>query len=141
MNIIVKGINHPITPELKEYVESKADKVTELGVSDNAKFEVKVTEKDKKAFDDRLTVDIFVTDRGPVIKAEAHSANDIGGFDIAFNKILEQLRRNHDKRTHISKKGHRRPESLAEATANYEDPQLDDTQNTLIDSAQSVEKN
>ena len=45
-----------------------------------------------------LTVELTVLGRGPVIRAEASAADKFAAFDLAYNKLLERLRRAKDRK-------------------------------------------
>ena len=65
-----------------------------------------------------LTVELTVLGRGPVIRAEASAADKFAAFDLAYNKLLERLRRAKDrKKVHH---GRHTPKSVTEATATLE---------------------
>lgn len=59
-----------------------------------------------------------VPGRGPVIRAEATAADKFAAFDLAYNKLLERLRRAKDrKKVHH---GRHTPKAVREATASLE---------------------
>ena len=65
-----------------------------------------------------LTVELTVLGRGPVIRAEASAADKFAAFDLAYNKLLERLRRAKDrKKVHH---GRHTPKAVREATATLE---------------------
>jgi len=67
---------------------------------------------------DLLTVELTVLGRGPVIRAEASAADKFAAFDLAYNKLLERLRRAKDrKKVHH---GRHTPKAVREATASLE---------------------
>ena len=60
-------------------------------------------------------VEITCHVKGPVVRAEASADDEYGALDIAMDKLLERLRRDHDRRR--VHRGRRVPESVAQATA------------------------
>jgi Sigma 54 modulation/S30EA ribosomal protein C terminus/Sigma 54 modulation protein / S30EA ribosomal protein len=68
---------------------------------------------------DRVEITCHV--KGPVVRAEACADDKYGALDIAMDKLLERLRRDHDRRR--VHRGRRVPESVSQATARLADGQ------------------
>jgi ribosomal subunit interface protein len=83
------------------------------------RVDAKVTKETKvRQIAELLTVELTVLGRGPVIRAEASAADKFAAFDLAYNKLLERLRRAKDrKKVHH---GRHTPKSVTEATAALE---------------------
>jgi ribosome-associated translation inhibitor RaiA len=81
--------------------------------------DAKVSKETKaRQTDEMLTVELTVLGRGPVIRAEASAADKFAAFDLAYNKLLERLRRAKDrKKVHH---GRHTPVAVREATASLE---------------------
>jgi hypothetical protein len=62
---------------------------------------------------DRVEITCHV--KGPVVRAEAIADDKYGALDIAMDKLLERLRRDHDRRR--VHRGRRVPESVSKATS------------------------
>ncbi|MDT0189130.1 ribosome hibernation-promoting factor, HPF/YfiA family [Rothia terrae] len=109
----IYGRNVKVTDRLHEYVESKAEKFEQLGdhVSD---IEVKFT-KDGRTGPNTIRVEITVTGRGPVLRAESVGSDKYSVFDDTYGKLLERLRRARDRRKD-QRHGGRAPVSVSEAT-------------------------
>jgi ribosomal subunit interface protein len=71
---------------------------------------------------DRVEITCHV--KGPVVRAEASADDEYGALDIAMDKLLERLRRDHDRRR--VHRGRRAPESVAQATARLDAAALTD---------------
>lgn len=113
METKVYGRNVKVTDRLDEYVESKVAKFEQLGdqVSD---VEVKFS-KDGHSGPNTIRVEITVSGRGPVLRAESSGSDKFAVFDDTYGKLLERLRRARDRRkTHRA--GGKNPVSVAEAT-------------------------
>jgi len=81
--------------------------------------DAKVTKETKaRQTAESLTVELTVLGRGPVIRAEASAADKFAAFDLAYNKLLERLRRARDRRK--VHHGRHTPKSVTEATAALE---------------------
>jgi ribosomal subunit interface protein len=83
------------------------------------RVDAKVTKETKaRQTAESLTVELTVLGRGPVIRAEASAADKFAAFDLAYNKLLERLRRARDRRK--VHHGRHTPKSVTEATATLE---------------------
>jgi ribosomal subunit interface protein len=83
------------------------------------RVDAKVTKETKaRQTAESLTVELTVLGRGPVIRAEASAADKFAAFDLAYNKLLERLRRARDRRK--VHHGRHTPKSVTEATAALE---------------------
>jgi ribosomal subunit interface protein len=71
-----------------------------------------VNKRQSKA-SDRVEITCHV--KGPVVRAEACADDKYAALDIAMDKLLERLRRDHDRRR--VHRGRHVPESVAQATA------------------------
>lgn len=118
MEFNISGRNLTVPERFREYAEEKIDKVEQLG-DKVQRLDAKVTKATNSRHDDlQTTVELTVLGRGPVIRAEASAADKYGAFDLAFNKLLERLRRARDrKKVH---RGRHRPTAVYEATASLE---------------------
>ncbi|MFT4186009.1 MAG: HPF/RaiA family ribosome-associated protein [Micrococcaceae bacterium] len=118
MKVQFIGRNHKISKDLEEYVSAKVEKVTQLGVASTARLDVKVSENEHaKVSDSALKTELTVISRGPAIRSEATGSEEKETFDLAFKKLIERLRRAHDKKKHIARKGRRKKTSTAAVTA------------------------
>ncbi|MDO4252686.1 MAG: ribosome-associated translation inhibitor RaiA [Rothia sp. (in: high G+C Gram-positive bacteria)] len=120
MEINVIGRNVKVTDRLREYVEEKVTKFEQLGRVDD--IEVKFS-KDGHSGPNTMRVEITVSGRGPVLRAESVGEDKFAVFDETYGKLLERLRRARDRRK-TSKAGDKRPQSVAEATGSL--PIIDD---------------
>lgn len=118
MEFNISGRNLTVPDRFREYAEEKIDKVEQLGDKVRS-LDAKVTkETNARNADSQMTVELTVMGKGPVIRAEASAADKFGAFDLAFNKLLERLRRARDrKKVH---RGRHRPTAVYEATASLE---------------------
>ncbi|WP_026818930.1 ribosome hibernation-promoting factor, HPF/YfiA family [Arthrobacter castelli] len=118
MEFNISGRNLTVPERFREYAEEKIDKVEQLG-DKVQRLDAKVTKATNSRHDDlQTTVELTVLGRGPVIRAEAAASDKYGAFDLAFNKLLERLRRARDrKKVH---RGRHRPTAVHEATASLE---------------------
>ena len=98
MEFMISGRNVAVSDRFREYAEEKIGKVEALG-DKVQRVEARVTKQGNvRDADSALTVEITVTGRGPVVRAEATSGDKFAAFDLAYGKLLERLRRASDRR-------------------------------------------
>ncbi len=119
MEIAITGRNVNVSDRLREYLESKLSKVPQLDPRVQ-RIEVMVShEPNPRQAKVSERVEITCRSKGPVIRAEASHDDRQAAVDLAAEKLLERLRRAHDKRN--VRRGRRRT-SVADATANLTEP-------------------
>lgn len=115
MEIVVTGRHVNVSDRLREYVSEKLDKVTVLEPRVQ-RVEVLVShETNPRQAKTSERVEITCRSKGPVIRAEARHDDRQSAVDLAVDKLMERLRRAHDKRK--VHRGRKSPVSVAEATA------------------------
>lgn len=118
MEFMISGRNANVPDRFREYAEEKIAKVEQLG-DKVQRLDAKVSKLPKaRQAETSMTVELTVLGRGPVIRAEAAAADMFAAFDLAYNKLLERLRRARDRRK--VHHGRHRPTALFEATATLE---------------------
>ena len=118
MEFMISGRNLTVSDRFREYADEKISKIASLG-DKVQRVDAKVTKETKaRQTAESLTVELTVLGRGPVIRAEASAADKFAAFDLAYNKLLERLRRAKDRRK--VHHGRHTPKSVTEATAALE---------------------
>lgn len=118
MEFMISGRNLTVSDRFREYADDKISKIASLG-DKVQRVDAKVTKETKaRQTAESLTVELTVLGRGPVIRAEASAADKFAAFDLAYNKLLERLRRARDRRK--VHHGRHTPKSVTEATASLE---------------------
>ncbi len=115
MEIVVTGRHVQIPDRFREQLGERLAKVPSLAPKVH-RIDVVVTHERVARGSDR--VEITCHAKGPVIRAEACLDDKFAALDAAADKLMERLRRVHDKRQ-VSR-GRRLPESVAQATARAE---------------------
>lgn len=119
MEIAITGRNVNVSDRLREYLDTKLSKVPQLDPRVQ-RIEVMVShEPNPRRSKASERVEITCRSKGPVIRAEACHDDRQAAVDLAAEKLLERLRRAHDKRNVL--RGRRRT-SVAEATAELTEP-------------------
>ena len=111
MDITVVARNAEIHPNFRDYVEEKVAKVTQF-YPRAQRVDVELThERNPRQADTAERIELTVYGKGPIIRAEATSADRYAAVDIAAGKLFERLRRMRDRA-----KDHRRryPTDIAE---------------------------
>lgn len=115
MDVTITGRGVGIPDRFEDYVTEKSEKVSQL--ADRAlALEIKVVrhhETNGTSGDDR--VELTLVGPGPVVRAEAAASDKYAAFDIAFDKLMERLRRAKDRRK--VHRGLHRPPSMQEAAS------------------------
>ena len=115
MEIVVTGRHVQVSERFRRHLDDKLAKVPQLAPRVQ-RLDVVVTHEANKRQSkacDRVEITCHV--KGPVVRAEAIADDKYGALDIAMDKLLERLRRDHDRRR--VHRGRRVPESVAQATS------------------------
>ncbi len=100
MDIAVVGRHTKVSEEFREHVLEKLSRVESLDPR-ATRVEVHVVhERNPKLTDERERVELTVHSKGPVIRAEAAAADRVDALDAAAFKLLERLRRQHERFAH-----------------------------------------
>jgi len=118
VQIAVVGRHTEVNDRFRELVAEKLAKVEQLAPSAQH-IDVEVThEKNPKLSDERERVELTVTGKGPVVRAEAAAPDRVAALDLAVDKLNERLRRARDRHKN------RRGDSVR--TLQFDDPLLTD---------------
>ena len=97
MDITVVARNAEIHPNFRQYVEEKVSKVTQF-YPRAQRIDVELThERNPRQADTAERIELTVYGKGPIIRAEAKSADRYAAVDIAAGKLYERLRRLRDR--------------------------------------------
>ena len=122
MEIVVTGRHVQVSERFRRHLDEKLAKVPQLAPRVQ-RLDVVVTHEVNKRQSkacDRVEITCHV--KGPVVRAEACADDKYGALDIAMDKLLERLRRDHDRRR--VHRGRRVPESVSQATSRLADDPL-----------------
>ena len=112
MEIVVTGRHVQIPDRFRELLDERLAKVAALAPKIH-RIDVVVTHERVSRGSER--VEITCRAKGPVVRAEAAMDDKFAALDAAVDKLMERLRRVHDRKR-VSR-GRRQPESVAQATA------------------------
>jgi ribosomal subunit interface protein len=115
MEFNISGRNLTVSDRFREYASEKLEKIGTLA-DKVQRVDAKCSKQNNaRSGADQLTVELTVTGRGPVIRAEATAPDKFAAFDLAYGKLLERLRRAKDRRK--VHHGKHTPVGVTEATA------------------------
>ncbi|MCC3280986.1 MULTISPECIES: ribosome hibernation-promoting factor, HPF/YfiA family [Arthrobacter] len=118
MEFMISGRNVAVSDRFRQYAAEKIGKVENLG-NKVQRVDARVTKHENiREADSSLTVELTVLGRGPVVRAEASSADKFAAFDLAYGKLMERLRRASDRRK--VHRGRHTPLAVRVATAGLE---------------------
>jgi len=115
VEIVVTGRNMQVSDRFRSHLDEKLAKIPQLAPRAQRVDVVVTHEPNKRQAKacDRIEITCHV--KGPVVRAEACLDDKYAALDVAMDKLMERLRRAHDKkRVH---RGRHAPESVAQATA------------------------
>jgi ribosomal subunit interface protein len=114
VDIVVTGRHTTVSDRFRQHIAEKLDKVQQLAPR-TRRIEVVISHepnrRQAKACD---RVEITCHIKGPVVRAEACQEDRYAALDVALEKLLERLRRKHDRSV---RRGRHTAESVATATA------------------------
>lgn len=98
MEIVVVGRHTEVPTRFRRHVEDKLSKVTQLApYAQRVDVEV-IHEANPRQAAASERIELTVRDRGPVVRAEASASDPYAALDVAMTKLMERLRRAHDRR-------------------------------------------
>jgi putative sigma-54 modulation protein len=98
MQIIIKGKQVQVTPQLRQHIERKIRRLSRL-VSEETRVEVTVTEEQTRSARDRYSVQIALTGNSSPIRSGVSAVNATAALDLVIDKVMAQLGRQKDRQT------------------------------------------
>jgi ribosomal subunit interface protein len=119
VEIVVTGRHVQVSDRFRSHLADKLTKVTQLAPRLQRVDVVVSHEANKRQAKSCERVEITCRVSGSVVRAEACLEDKYAALDAALDKLMERLRRAHDRgRVH---RGRRTPESVSQATADLDD--------------------
>ncbi|KQX69880.1 ribosome hibernation-promoting factor, HPF/YfiA family [Angustibacter sp. Root456] len=119
MEIVVTGRHVEVKERFRRHLQEKLAKVPQLAPRIQRLDVVISHEPNKRQTDSCERVEITCIGKGPVVRAEAAADDAYAALDCAYAKLLERLRRAHDRKVVKRRRG---AESLAQAAARLAPP-------------------
>ena len=101
MDIVVRGKNCSIAPQVKQLTEDKLRKLTRLA-ADIRRVEVDYSEVRNPRVSNRQLCEVTVHLKRHFVKAHASSTDNVAALDLVIDKVEHQVGRLKDKRVHRS---------------------------------------
>lgn len=101
MDIVVRGKNCSIAPQVKRLTEDKLRKLTRLA-ADIRRVEVDYSEVRNPRVSNRQLCEVTVHLKRHFVKAHASSTDNVAALDLVIDKVEHQVGRLKDKRVHRS---------------------------------------
>lgn len=114
MDIVVTGRHTTVSDRFRQHITDKLDKVQQLAPRARRIDVVVSHEANRRQSKACERIEITVHVKGPVVRAEACQEDKYAAVDVALDKLLERLRRKHDRSV---RRGRHTQESVARATA------------------------
>jgi len=92
MQIIIKGRQMQVTPQLRQRIERKVQKLSRL-VDEDARVEVTVSEEQTRSARDRYSVQLALAGGGHPVRSEVSALNASTALDLVLDKVMMQLGR------------------------------------------------
>src|SRR5205085_2055303 len=106
MQIIIKGKQMEVTPQLRQRIERKVQRLARF-VHDAARIEVTVVEERTRSAKDRYSVHLALSGNSSPIYSEVSALNASTALDLVLDKVVTQLGRQKDRYT--TRKRHHTP--------------------------------
>lgn len=119
MEIVVTGRHTQVSDRFRAHLDEKLAKIPQLAPRVQRVDVIVSHEPNKRQAKACDRVEITCHVKGPVVRAEACLDDKYAALDVAMDKLMERLRRAHDKRR--VHRGRHAPESVAQATARLAD--------------------
>lgn len=115
MEITVTARHTQLAPRFSRHIEEKLEKVPQLDPRVTSTDVVVTHEANPRRAKEAYRIEVTCHAHRSVIRAEAAADEEYAALDLVMSKLTERLRRQHDRRRVT--RGHARPISVAEATA------------------------
>ncbi|GAC1645001.1 MAG: ribosome-associated translation inhibitor RaiA [Ktedonobacteraceae bacterium] len=96
MELIIKGRQMEITPQLRQRIERKVQRLSRL-VHETTRVEVTVTEEQTRSNRDRFCVQVALSGDTQPIHSEVSALSATAALDLVLDKVIAQLGRKKDR--------------------------------------------
>lgn len=106
MQIIIAGKHMEVTPQLRQRIERKVQRLARL-IDEESRIEVTVTEEQTRSARDRYNVQLALTGNARPVRSEVSAVNASTALDLVLDKVVSQLGRQKDRQ--MTSKRHQAP--------------------------------
>ncbi len=98
MQIIIKGRQMQVTPQLRQHIERKVQRLSRL-VDEDVRVEVTVSEEQTRSARDRYSVHLALAGGNHPVRSEVSALNTNTALDLAVDKVMAQLGRQKQRKS------------------------------------------
>ena len=98
MQIIIKGRQMQVTPQMRQQIERKVQRLSRL-VHEDSRVEVTVIEEQTRSSNDRYSVQLALSAKAHPVHSEVSAINFHTALDLVLDKVMTQLGRQKDRQT------------------------------------------
>lgn len=98
MQIVIKGKQMEVTPQLRQHIERKVQRLSRL-VDKEARVEVTVAEEKTRSARDRFSVQLALSSGSHPVHSEVSAVTAATALDLVMDKVISQLGRQKDRHT------------------------------------------
>lgn len=98
MQIIIKSKQVPVTPQLRQRIERKVQRLARL-VGEESRVEVTVTEEQTRSLRDRFSVQLTLAGGSFPVRSEVSALNATTALDLVLDKVVAQIGRQKSRKT------------------------------------------
>ena len=137
MQIIIKSRQMQVTPQLRERIERKLQRLARR-VNNDARVEVTVGEEHTRSVNDKYCVQLALSGASLPLRSEVKSQTATAALDLALDKIVAQLSRHKDRLT--TKRHHATPVKVLSLSRSGSLATLDEGSSVDMEEEYSVEE-
>jgi putative sigma-54 modulation protein len=98
MQIVIKGRQMQVTPQMRQRIERKVQRLSRL-VHGDSRVEVTLSEEQTRSADDRYSVQMALSATPHPVHSEVSAINVNTALDLVLDKVMTQLERQKDRQT------------------------------------------
>lgn len=98
MQVIIKSKQMQVTPQLRQRIERKVQRLARW-LNDDSRVEVTVAEEQTRSASDRYCVNLALTGNSHTIHSEVSALSASAALDMVLDKVVAQLGRQKDRQT------------------------------------------
>ena len=98
MQIIINGKQMEVTPQLRQHIERKVQRLARY-VDEEARVEITITEEHTRSARDRYSVQVALANATYPVRSEMRAVNTNMALDLVLDKVIVQLGRQKDRHT------------------------------------------
>ncbi|GER89423.1 RNA-binding protein [Dictyobacter vulcani] len=98
MQVIIKSRQMQVTPQLRQRIERKTQRLSRW-LNDDSRVEVTVSEEQTRSANDRYSVQLALAGNAHAIRSEVSALSASAALDLVLDKVIAQLGKQKDRLT------------------------------------------